>query len=111
MKKNYARLVDVPKVEKNAYNHGRFISSLVMHQLIHLSAAEQSLPEEDRTHINISTLHTERDAAGYVQRVTAKLHQRAGKTGKKAKKRAATTRSPKKNSRSSGKQQAKRRRK
>ena len=89
MKKKYARLVDVPKVERSAYNHARFISGLVMHQLIHLSTVEQSLPVEHRTGINISTLHTEKEAADYIGQVTAKLHQLKGKPPKKTGKRRA----------------------
>lgn len=86
MKKKYARLVDVPEIEKDAYDHDRFISGLVMHQLIHLSTAEQCLPEKHRTGINISTLHSEREAADYIGRVTRKLHELKGKPRKKARK-------------------------
>ena len=85
MKKKYARVVDVPKVERGAYDHSRFISSLVMHQLIHMSTVEQSLPEEHRTGTNISDLHTEAEAAEYIGKVTAKIHELRGKRRKKAK--------------------------
>src|SRR4051812_9562774 len=74
--KKYAKVVDVPKIdeEEKAYNHDRPISSLLLHQLRHLHAAEQSLPEKDRTDTNVSRLHTEREASKYIQQVMRKLH-------------------------------------
>ena len=79
--KRYTRVIDVPGIEpgENAYNHHRPISSLVMHQLRHLHAAEQSLPEKDRTRINITKIHTELEASKYIQKVTAKLHPQGRK--------------------------------
>jgi len=88
MKKKYAKVVNVPAVEQTAYNHGRFMSGLVMHQLIQLRTVEESLPEEHRTETNISSLHTEAQAAEYIGQVTQKLHQLRGKRRKKAKKKA-----------------------
>jgi hypothetical protein len=67
-------MIDVPEVGEGAYNHDRPISSLIHHQLIHLSAAEHCLPAEKQTGINIARLHTERQAAEYIQKVTALLH-------------------------------------
>jgi hypothetical protein len=76
------RMIDVPAVEKEAYNPDRPISGLIQMQLIHLSTAEQMLPPNiRRTGINIATLHTEGQAAEYIQKVTALLH-RAGKAKK-----------------------------
>ncbi|HEY2914582.1 MAG TPA: hypothetical protein VGK21_14560 [Candidatus Angelobacter sp.] len=77
------KMIDVPAVEKEAYNPDRPISGLIQMQLIHLSTAEQMLPPNvRRTGINIATLHTEGQAAEYIQKVTALLH-RAGKAKKK----------------------------
>jgi hypothetical protein len=77
------KMIDVPKVEKEAYNPDRPISGLIQMQLIHLSTAEQMLPPNiRRTGVNIATLHTEGQAAEYIQKVTAMLH-RAGKAKKK----------------------------
>lgn len=77
------RMIDVPAVEKEAYNPDRPISGLIQMQLIHLSTAEQMLPPNiRRTGINIATLHTEGQAAEYIQKVTALLH-RTGKAKKK----------------------------
>jgi hypothetical protein len=77
------RMIDVPEVEKEAYNPDRPISGLIQMQLIHLSTAEQMLPPNvRRTGVNIATLHTEGQAAEYIKKVTALLH-RAGKAKKK----------------------------
>ena len=74
--KEYARVVEVPAIEKDerAYDHDRPISSLIMHQLRQLHAAEQFLDDKDRTHINITELHTELQASKYIQKVMRKLH-------------------------------------
>ncbi len=83
------RMIDVPEVEKEAYNPDRPISGLIQMQLIHLSTAEQMLPPTvRRTGINIATLHTEGEAAEYIQKVTKLLH-RAGKSKKKTPKKSA----------------------
>ena len=77
------KMINVPTVEKEAYNPDRPISGLIQMQLVHLSTAEQMLPPNiRRTGINIATLHTEGQAAEYIQKVTALLH-RAGKAKKK----------------------------
>jgi hypothetical protein len=77
--REFARVVEVPIIEENelAYNHDRPISSLVMHQLRHLHAVEQTLPPEERTNINITTLHTELEASRYIEKVMSKLHPKA----------------------------------
>jgi hypothetical protein len=71
--------VDVPEIteDEKAYDHNRPISSLVMHQIRHLHAVEQSLPPEERTNINITTLHTELQASQYIEQVMSKLHPKA----------------------------------
>jgi hypothetical protein len=75
-------MIDVPAVEKEAYNPDRPISGLIQMQLIHLSTAEQTLAPNQRTGVNIATLHSEGQAAEYIQKVTAML-RRAGKAKKK----------------------------
>jgi hypothetical protein len=80
------RMIDVPEVEPEAYNPDRPISGLIHTQLIHLAAAQQRLPPAKRTGVNIAMLHTEADAASYIQKVTAILHpQGAARTRNKAK--------------------------
>jgi len=106
------KMIDVPAVEKEAYNPDRPISGLIQMQLVHLSTAEQTLPPRHRTGINIATLHSEGEAAQYIQKVTGALH-RAGKaklkTGKKAvaKPRKAVKKAAKKSSK--GRKAAKKR--
>lgn len=93
MAKTYAMTVDVPGFdEEAAYDQNRPISSLIRTQLLHLTAAENlALPPQVRTGININTLHTEREAGEYIQRVTALLH----KHGKAEARKAATSRKTK----------------
>jgi hypothetical protein len=83
---------DAPKVdiiefdEKDAYNPDRPISSLIRTQLLHLHYAEHlRIPPEERTNININTLHTEGQASEYIQKVTALLHKHGRKAAKKTK--------------------------
>lgn len=72
--------------EKAAYNPDRPISSLIRTQLLHLHHAEYlAIPEKERTNININTLHTERQASEYIQKVTALLHKHGRKAAKKSK--------------------------
>jgi len=72
--------------EKAAYNPDRPISSLIRTQLLHLHHAEYlGIPEKERTNININTLHTERQASKYIQKVTALLHKHGSKAAKTAK--------------------------
>jgi len=79
--KEYAYVIEVPAIEEEerAYDHDRPISGLILHQLRHLHAAEQSLPAKDRTKININALHTEIEAGKYIRKVTKKLHPQGAK--------------------------------
>jgi hypothetical protein len=86
------RIIDVPEVEKEAYNPDRPISGLIQMQLIHLSTAEQTLSAKQRTGTNISMLHSEGQAAEYIQKVTAMLHK-AGKAKKKSTKKKSAGKS------------------
>src|SRR6266699_2334180 len=72
---NYARVIDVPAIEEDekAYNPNRLISSLLMHQLRQLHAAEQYLDPKERTGINLSKIHTELQASKYIRKVMDKL--------------------------------------
>jgi hypothetical protein len=90
------RTIDVPKVEPEAYNPDRPISGLIHMQLVHLSAAEQTLPPEKRTGVNIAMLHSESQAADYIQTVTALLRSQAkSKTAEEARTTSAQAGSPK----------------
>ena len=50
----------VPKTPKSAYNHGRFISSLLEHQIKHFHEVEKSLAKPGEPVTDISKLRTER---------------------------------------------------
>jgi hypothetical protein len=88
-------MIDVPEVEKEAYNPNRQISGLIQMQLIHLSTAERMLPTKQRTGINIATLHTEGQAADYIGKVTALLHSAGNAKKKTAKTKASRPRKAK----------------
>jgi hypothetical protein len=109
MAKRYAMTVEVPGFdEEAAYDQNRPISSLIRTQLLHLTAAENlALPPRLRTGININSLHTEREAGAYIQRMTALLH----KHGKAEARKAATSRKTKPARKRSGKSLKKRPRK
>src|SRR5256885_1562394 len=121
MAKEYAMTIEVPEFDqKAAYNHHRPISGLIRTQLLHLHAAEQHLPAQDRSNININDLHTEHQASEYIQKVTAKLHARTEprqpKAAIKPKRKKAVQQSNKKSrktvsKKASGTQHAKKKRK
>lgn len=112
MAKTYAMTVDVPEFdEKAAYDHDRPISSLIRTQLLHLTAAENlALPRKFQTGVNINTLHTERQASAYIQRVTALLHKHGKAEARKAAGGAtkATRKSARRSAKPSAKKSAKR---
>jgi hypothetical protein len=87
-----APVVDIIEFDvKDAYDPDRPISSLIRTQLLHLHHAEHLvLPQNQQTNVNINTLHTERQASEYIQRVTALLHRH----GKKAAKKPRTKKRP-----------------
>ena|SRR5215471_9431638 len=82
-----APTVDIIEFDKKAaYNPDRPISGLIRTQLLHLHHAEHlAIPPKERTNININTLHTERQACKYIQKVTALLHKHGKKAAKKSK--------------------------
>jgi len=96
-KKKHPFLVVVPKTDKGAYNHGRFISSLIEQQVKHLHEVEKTLPSQHQTNTDIAGIKTELDASEYIRKVTAKLHPegahrpRTAKKTNKPKKRVAAT--------------------
>jgi len=79
-KKKHPFLVAVPKTDRGAYNHGRFISSLIEQQLKHLHEVEKTLPSKDQTNTDLAAIKTELDASEYIRRVTAKLHPHGAHT-------------------------------
>jgi hypothetical protein len=88
-----APVIDIIEFDlKDAYNPDRPISSLIRTQLLHLHHAEHLVvPQKQQTNVNINTLHTERQASEYIQRVTALLHKYGKKPAKKSQKKKQST--------------------
>lgn len=74
MRKKYKLVQKVPKTPKNAYNHGRFISSLIEHQLKHFNEVEKSLLKAGERLTDVSKIKTELQASKYLKKMTALLH-------------------------------------
>jgi len=84
MKKKYKLVQKVPKTPKSAYNHGRFISSLIEHQIKHFHEVEKSLAKAGEPVTDISKIKTELHASRYLQKMTARLHPQGAEKPKKA---------------------------
>ena len=99
MRKKYKLMLKVPKTPKSAYNHGRFISSLIEHQIKHFHEVEKSLAKPGEPVTDISKIKTELHASKYLKKMTARLHpQGAGrprKAMKSKKPRSTPKRKPK----------------
>jgi len=107
MKKKYKLVLKVPKTPKSAYNHGRFISSLIEHQIKHFHDVEKALLKAGQKLTDISKIKTELHASKYLKRMTALLHpQGAGKLRKAAqpKKTRNRTKAAKRKSKAKSKQ-------
>jgi hypothetical protein len=75
------RVVSVPKTPKESYNPDRLASSLLRAQMLHLYEALQWHVAEVQAAlaINPRRLRTERDVAGYVEKVSRILHPHVAK--------------------------------
>ena len=88
MNKKYELVMKVPKPPKSAYDHGRFISSLIHHQLRHFHDVEKSLLKDGQKLTDISKIETELQASKYLKKMTALLHpQGSGKPRRLAKRK------------------------
>jgi hypothetical protein len=74
MDKKYKLVQKVPRTPKSAYNHGRFISSLIEHQLKHFNEVEKSLLKAGERLTDVSKIKTELQASKYLKKMTALLH-------------------------------------
>src|SRR6266704_2840178 len=93
MRKKYKLVLKVPKTPKSAYNHGRFISSLIEHQIKHFHDVEKALLKAGQKLTDISKIKTELHASKYLKKMTALLHpQGADKPRKAARPRKARSR-------------------
>ena len=92
MKKKYKLMMKVPKTPKSAYDHGRFISSLIEHQLKHFNEVEKSLLKQGQKLTDVSRIKTELQASKYLKKMTALLHPQGAENPRNA----ASTRKTKK---------------
>jgi len=74
MVKKYKLVMKVPKTPKGAYDHGRFISSLIEHQIKHFNEVEKSVLKPGQKLTDISNIKTELQASKYLKKMTALLH-------------------------------------
>jgi hypothetical protein len=109
MKKKYKLVAKVPKTPKSAYDHGRFISSLIAHQIKHFHEIEKSLLNRGQKLTDISKIKTELQASKYLKKMTALLHPTGADKPQKARK-PRTTRTGRKAAKSKSKAKSKQRR-
>ena len=99
LNRKYKLVQKVPKTPKSAYNHGRFISSLIEHQIKHFHEVEKKLAEPGAPLTDISKIKTELHASKYLQKMTARLHpegaEKPKKVAKLKKARPSAKRKPK----------------
>jgi hypothetical protein len=84
MKKKYKLVMKVPKTPKSAYDHGRFISSLIEHQLKHFNEVEKSLLKAGEKLTDVSKIKTELEASKYLKKMTALLQPQGAEKPRKA---------------------------
>ena len=70
-------VVAVPKPSRSSYNPNRPLAKnqLLQAHVQHVHEAERHLPRERRTGIDIKSIQTEGQAAEYIKKVTALLHE------------------------------------
>jgi hypothetical protein len=90
MERKYKLVAKVPKPPKSAYNHGRFISSLIANQIRHFHEVEKSLLKPGQELTDVSKIKTELHASKYLQKMTALLHPQGADRPQKAVKRKTT---------------------
>src|ERR1700746_3556388 len=83
LKRQFKLIQKVPRTPKSAYNHGRFISSLIEHQLKHFNELEKSLLKAGEKLTDVSRIKTELQASKYLKRMTRPLHPQCAEKPKK----------------------------
>ncbi|HKD51951.1 MAG TPA: hypothetical protein VKB90_14175 [Candidatus Acidoferrum sp.] len=94
LKREFKLVQKVPRTPKSAYDHGRFISSLIEHQLKHFNELEKSLLKAGEKLTDVSKIKTELQASKYLKRMTALLHPQGGEKPKKTIRRKRIRRVP-----------------
>lgn len=92
MDKKYKLVQKVPKTPKRAYNHSRFISSLIEHQLKHFNEVEKSLLKAGERLTDVSKIKTELQASKYLKKMTALLHPQGAEKRRKTVRRKSVRR-------------------
>jgi len=92
LKRKFKLVQKVPKTPKSAYNHGRFISSLLEHQIKHFHEVEKYLAKTEEQVTDISKIKTELEASKYLQMMTIRLHPQGAEKPKKVVERKRTRR-------------------
>jgi hypothetical protein len=111
--KKYKLVQKVPETPRSAYDHGRFISSLIEHQIKHFHEVEKSLLKPGEKLTDISKIKTELHASKYLNKMTARLHPQGAEKPQRtaqAKKISKHTKAAKRKSKA-GSKQGKRKRK
>jgi hypothetical protein len=68
------KIIPIVRVPHSAFNPHRPASTLLRSHVLHLKEAEQRLPQAQRTGVAIESIHTEGEAAAYIEKVTRVLH-------------------------------------
>jgi hypothetical protein len=72
--------IRIPIPPASAMNRDRPISSLIKNQLLHIQHAESArLPKVKRVGVKLEDIHTEAEAAAYIEAVTRVLHPQGRK--------------------------------
>jgi hypothetical protein len=69
-------VIRVPRAARSSFNPNRPLSknALLQTQVLHFRHVEGTLPPEEQTGIDVASITTEGQAAGYIRRITLKLH-------------------------------------
>lgn len=83
LKRKFKLVQKVSRTPKSAYDHGRFVSSLIEHQLKHFNELEKTLLKAGEKLTDISKIKTELQASKYLKKMTALLHPQGAEKPKK----------------------------
>ena len=110
MEEKYKLVEKVPKTPKSAYDHGRFISSLIEHQIKHFQEVEKSVLKPGQKLTDISKIKTELQASKYLKKMTALLHPQGVDKLRKAAQSKKTMKASKSKSKAKSRQGKRKRR-
>jgi hypothetical protein len=73
------KIIKIPRAPKSAFKKDNEVSTLLQSQINHVAEAEQQMPANKRTGVDVRSIATEHDAAEYVGTVTKRLLPKARK--------------------------------